>query len=511
MKRVVRKALVVGFAISSWFGVDGAAREVVHEHSYLVHTHPAHDRALLWSTFFQQLDIYNSNNVGGKLQVSSFFHTSLQRSETAQFFGMYNPARDAIEPFVGVAQDRPAELLSSMDIVHDQARADEELTNYGIRDQVYFNPEYRAMGVRFDYVQELPFMGNGAFIRFSVPFVTARSQVYPQSQLEDAHSIDIPGTTRRASLLDYLAGRVENKLDPNLQEPLKRMKMTHNSVEVKGMGDIEVAGRIRIWRRGSSHIDVAAKGIIPTSPDSHNTGEYFFEPRIANGGHYGVGGEIFCDAILWEENHAAIEFIGHLDYTYLFEAKEVRTPLFNSAQGDTPGWAYYQLGGEVGAKGVFPLVNRLTRDYNVTPGHRVQGLAALAVQHSGLIGELGVGAWGTSGESVSIVSWDDGKYALTKWSYDTSLPFTLADAWSSYTGGSNAPEALRTIDAGNINLASITMPSTLAAQLYGAVGYTYMTFSHPLSIGLGATRTFALSNNAVLPAWSAWMKAGLNF
>lgn len=490
------------------------AQQVYREKTFVSSFAPEQTRALLWTNLMQQIDMVSKKRLGGRVQATTSVHATNNDSDFARYFGMFNPMRNAVESFVGIDQQDPNELLSSMNFIHDYARASSTYAGYGVRDKIAFNPEKKTLALSIDYVHGFDLVCEGLSLRISVPFVRTKTSMNPQTIISDARGMNLPGIGTHVTVSDYLAGTVENKDPSNLQAALKKLKITRGFSEVKGMSDVEIALRMRLWSYDSSHLDIGLKAIVPVA--SQLKGDFLFEPTCGNGGHRGIGGELLLDFLAYEQGDINFEVVFNVDYSYLFPADEMRVPLFKDKQGNIPSFAAYQLGGKVGVAGMFPMANLLANMFKISPGHKIETTLSCVTSCQGLVFEFGAGAKGRSQEKVEILTWQDDSIGLVRWGYNANNPVTTADLWSTASLGLdgvaiNAPSNARTINRESLDLNSITTPSMLTGYLFAFAGYSYSDLLYPLSFGLGMLREMPFSSNASPASWSFMFKLGMNF
>jgi|GEM_PF-2366328 len=491
-----------------------SAKQMYREKTYLSRIQPEDNKAIMWTNLLQQMDYISRKHVGTRLLVKAMASSTDKDSDFAQCFGVYNPARNAVESFVGIDQNDASEPLSSMNFIHDYARAGGWYLGYGLRDRVAFKPERRSWSVGFDLVQGFDHVFEGFSVRASIPYVISRSYLNARSLLADAHGMNLPGVGTPVTTLGYLQGDVSNTDAANKQDALKKLKFIKDQHERKGIGDIELGLRARCWESDGGHFDIGLTYVVPSKHTP--TGEFLSEAVIGNGGHQGLGIDGVFDMVVFEESGGCLEFVVHADVRYLFKANEIRTPLFNDAQGSLLSWGAYQLGGKIGTAGMFPLANELTREYKISPGYRLDASVAAIYSLQGFSCELGAQVQARSKEKVEVVTWNDDSVGLVQWNYDARSAVTTSHLWSTASVGVdgfavNAPANARTINKASLNLESITTPSIMHAALYGHVGYMYTAWEYPVNFGIGMMREFTLGSNATTPAWNMWCKAGVNF
>ena len=467
-----------------------------------------------WTNFMQQLDLISKKRIGIREQSVGAFYSQKSDENFSNYFGVYNPARNAVESFVGVDQNNSAEPISSMDFIHDAARAESIYSGYGIKDRVRFSPEKMSYSYVFDYVQGFDSFSEGFSVRIKVPMVWVKTSLNPRSLITDARGMSLPGGGGYVTAQQYLAGAVSNDHSINKQASLNFLKITPDAHECKGIAGFDLGMRLRLWSNDASHIDCGVRAIFPYGPKP--TGEFLFEPVIQTSTHHGLGFELGLDLLAFERDDLSVEFVLNADVNHLFMAHQIRVPLFKNAQGEVVPFGPYQLGGALGGTGMFPLANVLAQEVKVRPGTAVQISLSSIFSRQGLSLECGMNAKAKSAEEVEIIEWKDNTYGVVKWNYDASTPAARTDLWSTVrvdgAGQSvNAPTESRTINKEHLDLQSITTPGMMQGQIFGFVGYVHQTLKYPLTFGLGLMYEFPLGSNTLAPAWNGWCKLGCNF
>lgn len=497
-----------------FFALNSSAKQMYREKTFTAFSSREQTRVLLWTNLMQQMDLVSKKRLGGRIQATASFFTTTDDVDFAKYFGIYNPARNTVESFIGIDQNDINEPLASMNIVHDYARASSVYSGYGLKERLGFKPEKKTLACCIDYVNGFDVFCEGLSLRVSVPFVFVQTSLNPKTLILDARGMNLPGGGKHVTAMDYFSGNIENADPANMQAPLKKLKIPKTFQETKGPGDVEVALRVRLWQQDASHLDVGPKIIIPMG--NRSTGEYLFEPLRGNNGHFGVGGELLFDFLAYEYSNISFEVVLNADYTYLLPSDEVRVPLFYDAQGNIPPFAAYQLGGRVGKAGMFPMANELATSCKVSPGHKLEATISCVTSCEGLVLELGAGGKGRSKEHVEVPAWKDDDIGLVAWDYNSTSNVSTAHLWSTASVGPdgvavNAASHLRTVNTSSLALESITTPSMLSGHVFGFAGYSYTRWPYPLSFGLGGVYELPLSSNASASSWSMFFKFGVNF
>lgn len=510
------------------------------ERTHLAIRAPGEQQPIIWNKLYQQVDLIYPYKVDGKLQATAFYQRSSGNgSSLGKYHGMYNGMTGRIDDFIGVDRDDTQVLITPGAFIHDVS----DVLNYArqtninlgtmLKDKLAIRPKRKSLGLRLDYVQGLNDFINGLSIRVSLPIAQVKTSENPHSTMDSATKSNLPNylgvtnlgavpaalpvpavtqasvSSEKYSLLDYVAGRLSNSHANNKQATLQKMKIDSGTRSKTGLGDCTVAMSYRFWETNSSRIDLSCFYVLAFSDGPK--GDYLLEPITGNGGHRGFGLGLNGVFVIKENEKEAFEVVSSFEYRHLFEANETRAPLFKNAGGETLAWGLYNLGGEHGKQGVFPLANVLTRPYKIKPGASWDFLLELAYQVEGFSIEVGHNLVITNAEKASICSWENSMYGVAKYDYNTAVNFDVTDhAWSG-NGSRNALANLRDIKEERLLMDSICTPRVFKHQIFATVGYCNEDFKYPLSFGIGGFKDFTTVDNTTTKEWGIWGKAGINF
>jgi hypothetical protein len=361
---------------------------------------------------------------------------------------------------------------------------------------ISFNPKQEIYGVRLDYFQDVNTPFKKFFFKASLPVVHVQNDM----------GMKIPdGTTLNTFTLPQFFKGTVTQTGLNSQTPLTKAKIDGRR-SITGIADLNLALGYKLHQSPQHHLLFNAGVLIPTG--TKKKGDYLFEPRSGNGGHTGFMVGIDGGVQLWASTskEASVRVLGALDYRYLLEATEYRTPMlkesFFPATANASGGKlnYYYAGNYLGKTSSLPAANVFTQGIKVKPGSQGEALIDLSFQCSGFVVDLGYNAFYKEKESVWLKNWVDDTFGIVP--RDTN------------TSGASTREGFintRGIKATDFDLESITNPSQFSHKLFGGIGYSFaMAQKYLATLGLGASYEFA-SDNAAMEAAALWAKMGISF
>jgi hypothetical protein len=427
----------------------------------------------------------------GTLQVVPFYRTSTSSVKLGKYFGTNDKNILTIDAF-GPDTDVQNNLIAH------QGSGD-PITLAG---KLKLDPKYTAYGALVTYNQNLDNIHRGLFFRINIPFEHVEHDL--RATVTD-ETKEIVGTSSKG-ILDLFGGQYEQTTAGKLQSRLTHAKI--KGVNSKsGIADLELMLGAKLVERAEHEVTGALKIFVPTG--NRPTGEFLYQAIVGNNRHWGVGGELDASMNIYKSEEHSLECILHLDYVYFLKSNEVRTLGYRNgadrvSREDTPikfSWAHYIAGGEDGKQGTFPLANILTRAVDVTPGGKVQGLAAFAYHRNNTTIDFGYSLFAQEGEKVTVKSWEDDKYGPAQPTYDTTNNFSVTNA-SYVLGGA--------IQRTELVLDDAATPAILKHSVHAAIGYTLSEWENPFMMGCGVSYDWTHDNSTPV-GYTLWCKAGVTF
>lgn len=457
--------------------------------------------------------IYRLRNSSAKMKIRSdfaltpFFQQSQHGAGIGRYFGIGNGKNSFyVGPYKQMLDSTgqpKAEVINSY-LIHDA----EDYNTSTLAGTVSFNARQEVYGMRLDYFQHIDDPIKHFYFKALLPIVQVRQNIGMSIPKADSTAVTISG--KEYSLKDFFRGEVDvpaSTGQENAQLPLKKAKI-HGDRCKGGVGNLNLAVGYKAYQSLQNHIFINAGVILPT--DDKDKGEYLFAPRCGNGGHVGFTLGVDGGIELWscKEKKALVRVLASLDYRYLFEATEHRTPMlkrsfFNQLQEAGDGSLnYYYLGGYNGTNVLFPAANVFTQSLKVKPGNQGEALIAISFKCSSFVIDVGYNAFYKDQESVWLKHWDDDSFALVARNFDTT---------NTIIPTSDEVLNKRDVKASDFELKSVKNPSQISHKVFGGLGYSFMANPKCIpTIGAGASYEF-ISDNATMEAGAVWAKIGLSF
>ena len=447
---------------------------------------------------------YNAKPDGkysGTVQVTPFYQKSAGKYGVGKYFGFVNDnplleGQPREQNYIGVKYNDPEYLLDPRDIIHEEQEEAEFVGRFK------FEPYQEIWAARFDWHQDLDELINGLFFEISTPLVSVKNNMN-LTDMEAGHPEELING-KEVTLRDYFSGNISTNgslTGEFVQLPLKYARMAGGNT-TGGFADVEIDLGYQLFYKKNFRLSFNGAVIVPTGnqPKAINR----FEPIYGSGDHWALGFGIDTDLTFWkskdDNKHIKALLLGN--YRFYFKSTEKRTPTFKDENGKSKLEYMYLLGGEKGERKVFPLANVLTQDLNIEPGSQVELLAALNFKWKRWHLDAGYNLFARESEVVEFKhTWNNYKYAVAAYDYDTSIDFDL---------NTNIREGFKTITDSDIDLTSVKQPSQTTHKVYGGLAYECKRWKYPTMFGLGGHYEWARTN-ASLETWALWLKASLAY
>lgn len=464
-----------------------------------------------YTTWHTQINRMSNSEYNGTVQVVPFYQRSTNETAIGKYFG-FDWAGEAglgIVNQIGVSLNDDTILKYPRDVIHDynDARHGTLAANYK------FEPYQTVWGARLSYQQDLDKLLDGLFFRINAPIVSVKNNINLTTLLASTKET-LPGGTTEVSFLEYLSGSVENTAAHNKQTALKYAKIDGASHSSSGIADIDVMLGYTFAHKKRYRAGINIDVLFPTGKTPK--GELLLEPVHGNGHHWGLGCGLDLGVTLYKRENKSIELMIVGQYKYLFEGTEKRTLDYIRVNDTKPSAGYYNLGGQTGETGVFPLANILTQDIKVTPGSLFDGILALAFNVGNFTFDIGYNLFAKESEKVALKNaWSNDTYAVAIYTYDTANAFNTyvqatganptAFAYNGAQAGTNAA-----INEDHLDFSTIQTPSQVTHKAYAGLGYVFNKMKYPLMIGCGGSYEAAARNDS-LEGWAVWAKGGISW
>jgi hypothetical protein len=470
-------------------------------------------------TWHKQLSMPCEDRIGGSIQITPFYQDSSNIKDAGKYFG--RTKADVDQDWIGVKQDGTEGLLPSQvfHISDRKSNGTDAITDYATHvasyqtlfDQVEINPDSKSVGARFDYHQKLDALLDGLFFKVSVPVVNNKTSVHAKSKgtavtqkLVAGLNADMTGplapvpTGKDSTFLDYLAGNVSSDDVVNAQVALSKAKVIAGSHNETGVADVAFAIGYNFLNDEDYRVGLNLGVTFPTGtkPD----GEFLYGQRVGTN-HWGLGVGFEAGVNVWSSDSLDLEMMLVANYCYLFKDKEMRTPGMSGAAGND--FLQYALGDKDGALAgdkFFPLANKTTVDYDVTPGSQFEMLLNVALTWSGFTFDLGYNLYYRDAEIVELREYD-AKIGLASTTAAANRPTEATNR--------PAPTLMSEENFKATALATMATPSQLTNKVYAGVGYAWNEWEYPVLLGVFGGYEF--SENNACEQWSVGGKVGVTF
>jgi hypothetical protein len=326
-----------------------------------------------------------------------------------------------------------------------------------------------------------------------------------------------PGAT---SFIQALQG---NTRFGDMQTPLKYGKV-HCGQHKGGVADIEAAlgWNFIDYQRGFLGFNV--RTIIPTG--TRPRGEYFFEPVVGNGHHWGAGVGFDGRVLLWEaDGEQEFNLFGQLNCTHLFNARQIRSFDYNK----NGFFSRYMLLKSFDANGNYdgtlvPAINQTTFACNVSTGIQVDFSAMFGYTFKRFVLDVGYNAWSRTHEKVDIMCCQNPTHFALKGIQDAIGNNTESNATifgGLYSDRAHYADPNPPVYTGLVSERSAESTSMLSQKIFIYVGYNAELTDARLMpfIGLGSEIEFEGYNldnteqfvNTTMSQWGVWVKGGFGF
>ncbi len=440
-----------------------------------------------WQEFaYGKVTAPSKAKINSHVALTAFYQESQKGADMGKYFGIGNGKNSFnVGPLTAVPGDPVAEVINNF-LIHDLTDADNS-TNKGT---ISFKPSQKTYGARLDYFQDINDPVKGFFFKASLPVVLVQNDMGMKNDGNEELTKFFKGTY--------------TQVGDNAQTELTKGKIDGRH-SVIGLADLNLALGYKLHSSAKKHAFFNVGVIIPTGTKPN--GEYLFGPIVGNGGHVGFTTGLDGGVTLWtgKEEKASVRLLAALDYRYLFEAGESRTPSLNkSFFGAEKGTLnHYYLGGYLGKKESFPAANIFTRLLKVKPGSQGEALVDLSFKCSGFVIDLGYNAFYKEKESAWLKGWNDDSFGIVKRSYDMTNQLDVKNADTFVND--------RTVKSTDFDIESIINPAQFSHKVFGGLGYSFTVSKEYLAnLGLGASYEFA-SDNATMEAMALWIKSGISF
>ncbi len=428
----------------------------------------------------------------------------------------------------GSAANLTAGLLDLGLLVHDPYSGSDGYTLPSTDTKLQLCPEHKAIGVTFNYHQDLKHLLKGLYVEIAIPVV----------RVENTIGVSTSGTTGTdaADLLKFLEGaRAEFAINADNGRAfvnLDHAKFDLNPVVATGVADVDLMLGYTLLEKAKYHAALNFGITIPTGDEPD--GEWVFDAVVGNNKHIGLGFGLEADAKLWESDCGdhSLQLNLAMNYRYLLNNDQFRTLGLKNLVG-LNGTAisnnfsqYYLLidrTEQPNEQQLKPAANITTLNLNVVPGNQVDAILALNYNWKGFAFDFGYNLFFREKENVTMgtvcgktTQFTDGQWAVATRSVD------MTDTVDSLTPSASTPMTvdsvgvfygnhlmLCNVDTENLDLDSAATPRLLSHKLYVGAGYWTKTWEVPILVGVGGHYEFADCD--IISNWGFNARLGVGF
>jgi len=322
-----------------------------------------------------------------------------------------------------------------------------------------------------------------------------------------------------------VAGTPANSPFTGLQYGLINGKQTSSAK----FGDIDVAVGYNFIGNDRSHLGVALRFTGPTG--NKPKAVYVLEPIWGNGGHWGLGGELFGHATLWEgHDDRCLQLWGDIQVQHLFKAAQVRSyDLTANGVGSKYilvadfGTTGAGVAGFTASNSVQQLINVSTLGTNSTVGAVVDGALMLQYNTSNWQVDVGYNFAGKTLEKLTLTgTMAVGRYGVLG-HQDTTTAVPAASGFidptfqmnalapTSQAAGAVATLATNVQGNADLNVAGAAQPAGWSSKVFGQVAYRWTDSDYCPTLALQGSGEFSTSNNNALSQWGVGVRGGFSF
>lgn len=486
---------------------------------------------------------------GGSVQATFFLERATEQGAIARYFMFPSTAKPSCGPCKGecasvvlprtatwdpagggayVADARGAGSTADLDLgflMHSAFTGDTSNTfpgNVGPSSstELRFCPEHNAMGVTFNYHQDLRCLLKGLYLQVAVPVVSIENSLGMETfgAEKDELSKFFYGTKA-----EIPQGRFIDNANAFVNLTKAKISMCSRTETLVADVDLMLGYKVMNKPNGQASINIGLT--IPTGNTPN--GEYVFDAIVGNGNHLGFGVGFDSRILLWQNVRCFDSFALNVaaNYRYLFRNGETRTfgliidgQRLNFGQyhllidrTQQPGSSLPNATPPTTGQQLIPAANLTTLRADVTPGSQFDGMISCNGNHGNFTFDIGYNLFARAREKVCInpycaeAQFPDGKWAIATRNADMrvntlDLPMTIE----------NAPDHIyKYVNRENLDVNTARTKLFVTHKLFMGAGYFTKDWSMPLMLGIGTHVEW--SDCSLINMWGFNARVGLGF
>lgn len=388
----------------------------------------------------------------------------------------------------------------------------------------------KSFGFVFNWHQYLDFIVKGLFFKVNMPFAHVQNTIKccittNHIKLGD-DTIQIHAEDLKDALASYFAGetvqvtRADGSQQNILQDklayeiiPSKKTTTACNqdcptsnrrpTTSTSGLADLDLQLGYHFLYTSSYNAYIALGATIPTGNEAQDRRTW--EPMVGNGGHYGLGFNLYADWRAWSNKDHNLVLQTALNYRWLFENCEKRKLGLCNQQ-----WGHYRLLGKFGQKTLVPAANILLKKIEVEPGNQVDWMVQAHYTWRQFGIDLGYNLYFRDEEKIKNVCGScstiipKNTYAFPNKEFNGNIAF---GSNNSTFEDPNNPTFLSDKD---INKQAAATPSQLSHKIYAGLSWNQSRWMLPVIVGIGGHYEFG-DGNQTPNSWGISLKTAVEF
>ncbi len=380
-------------------------------------------------------------------------------------------------------------------------------------------PQHGAIGVTFNYHQDLKCIVKGLYFEMQLPVVCVTNSLGMSTVGTEATNVS-----------NFFKGGVieKSKGDVNAFENLYNALISPGDLTRTSVADLDLILGYKFLDKRNYYVAMNIGLTVPTGNKSD--GVNAFDAVIGNGGHLGFGFGLDARGKVWESacHKYNLNVNVAMNYRYLFEDDEVRT-LGLTNQNFGQYLLLIDRTKQPNTQQLTPAANVTTLNVNVTPGSQFDGMVSMNYNYNRFAFDLGYNVFFRARERVTIAGpgcyiaqtanstqqFPDNKWAVAtrnaKMSDTVAVDPKVTPMTTSTTGVINTTTnfVYRYINNADLDTTSAQTPALTSHKIFGGVGYWTKGWEIPVLVGVGAHYEWADAD--LISNWGFNARVGMSF
>lgn len=423
------------------------------------------------------------------LTVQGFYFTTIESDEQNAYFGFQDTTTGELIGNIQISADNIKAPLTPQDILHDYENHKNFLdkTINPLSQTLSFHPTLSTSGV---VIEGALLLTPSILFTISLPYIVMETNLGLQ---EEGMTKSQVFNGSAVTMKDYLQGKVWNydTTSPNQQLPLRAGLFPSNPQTCEGIADITT--RCSYLFHSTDTTQAAFTSIIVLPTTSGSEASILFEPVLGSHGHYYMGATCEGSYICMQTNDGLTGSIGgNIEIVQGIKSQERRSFGIRFASSSSGGTIWhtsrfgrYALAAQKGGGILFPLINVLTHEVDVSPGLQWNLQVHTTLASKTLQATAGYSYNGASAETVSLSSafpdnyYDIASYDFSTYTTDISGTILTDINGALFTYDAFSPEThgiTQGLQSNNLIMESAAIPTQKTHHLSLALTFTPESF-----------------------------------